>query len=79
MHLQILLPSLLPRLLLFLPTAVMSLAPNPQAALGPTKNRAASATTLPVRGDSPAYYNGDPAKDILFIETLDLVPNPPTE
>lgn len=79
MFLPILLPSLLPSLLL-LPTAIMSLPTNPQAALGPTNNRAASTTDrIPVRGDSPAYYNGDPTDDILSIETLDLLPNPPTE
>jgi len=32
-----------------------------------------------VPGSSPAYYNGDPRNDILVIEELDLIPNPPVE
>lgn len=32
-----------------------------------------------VPGDSPAHYNGDPKDDILTIEKLDLIPNPPDE
>jgi len=32
-----------------------------------------------VPGDSPAYYNGDPSNNILAIEILDLLPNPPIE
>ena len=31
----------------------------------------------PSPGDSPAYYTGDPSNDVLEIESLDLVPNPP--
>ncbi|KAF2424834.1 hypothetical protein EJ08DRAFT_681807 [Tothia fuscella] len=30
-----------------------------------------------VPGDSPAYYTGDPSTDVLKIENLDLMPNPP--
>ena len=32
-----------------------------------------------VPGDSPAHYLGDPSNDILDIESLNLVPNPPRE
>ena len=32
-----------------------------------------------VPGDSPAYYTGDPSTDVLEIESLDLMPNPPME
>lgn len=32
-----------------------------------------------VPGDSPACYVGDPSNNILSIEALDLVPNPPVE
>lgn len=32
-----------------------------------------------VPGDSPAVYIGDPSDDLLSIDALDLVPNPPVE
>jgi len=32
-----------------------------------------------VPGDSPAFYVGDPSNDILSINALDLLPNPPIE
>ena len=30
-----------------------------------------------VPGDSPAHFNGDPKINVLKIEKLDLIPNPP--
>jgi hypothetical protein len=30
-----------------------------------------------VPGDSPAYYTSDPSNDVLQIESIDVVPNPP--
>jgi hypothetical protein len=32
-----------------------------------------------VPGDSPAFYVGDQSNDILSIDALDLLPNPPVE
>ena len=32
-----------------------------------------------VPGDSPAFYVGDPSNDLLSIDSLDLLPNPPVE
>lgn len=71
--------SILPWQLSLLPT-VMSLPSGRQA---PLKSITGALTTFDSRqavpGDSPAYYVGDPSHDILSIETLNLVPNPPIE
>ena len=32
-----------------------------------------------VPGDSPIYFNGDPGDNVLQIQKLDLIPNPPDE
>lgn len=74
--------SMLPWQLFLLPT-VMSLPSGRQAPLQSITGASDSLTTSDRRqaipGDSPAYYVGDPSHDILSIETLNLVPNPPIE
>ena len=43
----------------------------------PADEKGIAAQRQHLHGDSPAYYTGDPSNDVLKIETLDLVPNPP--
>jgi len=54
----------------------MSLLGNAQERLRSTLSPKA---ILAVPGDSPCHYVGDPRNNVLSIEALDLVPNPPVE
>ena len=56
----------------------MSLPANDQAALG-LAIAAPIIDPRPVPGDSPAVFVGDPKDDLLIIDSLDLIPNPPVD
>ena len=56
----------------------MSLPANDQVALG-LATAAPINDPRPVPGDSPAVYVGDPEDDLLIIDSLDLIPNPPVD
>lgn len=63
--------------LLFLVATATSVPADIQTPLGLEPDLASTREKVP--GDSPAYYNRDPSSDILAIEILELIPNPPKE
>lgn len=59
--------------------ALLAFANANRASQTPFTLMEASQSQFKVPGDSPVYYIGDPSNDILSIQSLDLIPNPPDE
>ena len=50
-----------------------------QASIETSDSTATAIHGQAVPGDSPAVYVGDPSNDLLSIDVLDLLPDPPVE